>query len=74
MPEDVSVICYETVDWEVEKFVPSITAIEFRLEDLVVAGVRMVRELLDGKEVLHPNFTVSPAFTKRGTVCPPKSF
>ncbi len=74
VPEDVSVICYETVDWEVEKFVPSITAIEFRLEDLVVAGVRMVRELLDGKEVLHPNFTVSPAFTKRGTVCPPKSF
>lgn len=74
VPEDVSIICYETVDWEVEKFVPPITAIEFRLEDLVVSGIRIVRERMEGKEVLRPNDTVSPAFTKRGTVCPPKAF
>ena len=73
VPEELSVICFETVDWEAEKFVPPITAIEFRLEDLVVSGVRMVRELMEGKEVLRPHYTVSPAFTKRGTVSPPST-
>lgn len=73
VPEDVSIICYETADWEAEKFVPPITAIERRLEDLIVAGIRMVRELMEGKEVLHSNYTVSPVFAKRGTVCPPST-
>lgn len=72
VPEDVSIICFETVDWEVERFFPPITAVERNLEDLVSAGIRMVRELMSGREPQRPQLFVPQIFTKRGTVAAPK--
>ncbi len=72
VPEDVSIICSETVDWEVEKFLPPITAIEHNFSELVAAGIRMVRELMEARKPAGNITTVSADFTKRETVCPPK--
>ena len=73
VPEDVSIICLETVDWEAEKFEPPITAVERRAAELIATGIRMVRELMDGRELRDASTLIQPAFTKRGTVCPPKN-
>ena len=73
VPEDVSIICHETVDWEVEKFSPAITAIERKYDELIAAGVQMIRDLMDGKTVLRPHTLIVPAFSKRRTVCPPQA-
>jgi len=72
VPEDLSIICHETVDWEAEAFSPPISAIERKYDDLIAAGVKMVRELMDGQEIRCPNTLILPSFTKRGTVCPPE--
>jgi|GEM_PF-989882 len=72
IPEDVSIICHETVDWEAEKFSPPISAVERKYDDLIAAGVKMVRELMDGQEIRCPHTLIPPSFTKRGTVCPPR--
>lgn len=73
IPEDLSIICYETLDWEAEKFSPPITAIERKYDGLVATGVQMVRELMDGKEISRPHATIQPEFIKRETVRPPKT-
>jgi len=68
VPEDVSVICIETVDWEVEKFYPPVTAVEHRFNDIVVAGIEMLGDLMNSREIQQPNRTILPLFTKRSTV------
>lgn len=73
VPEDVSIICHETVDWEVKKFSPAITAIERKYDELIAAGVQMIRDLMDGKAVLRPHTLIVPAFSKRRTVRPPRA-
>ncbi len=73
VPEDVSIICIETVDWEAEKFYPPITAIEHHFHDMVATGVKMLCDLMSGKKVDRPNQTVLPVFTKRETVAPYRS-
>lgn len=73
VPEDVSIICYETLDWEAEKFSPAITAIERKYDGLIAAGVQKIRELMAGKTVLHPHTLIVPTFSKRWTVCPARA-
>ncbi len=68
VPEDLSLICFETVDWEAEKFYPPITAVENRFDDMIVSGVKMLCDLIDGKSIENPHQKIYPRFTKRETV------
>jgi len=68
VPDDVSIICFETVDWEVEKFHPPVTALEHRFNDIIVTGIEMLGDLMNGRKIQSSNRTILPLFTKRNTV------
>ncbi len=70
VPEDISIVCFWTSDWEAEKYFPAITAIENRNDEVIAPAVSMLKDLVDGREVHRKNILVQAGFTKRDTVAP----
>ncbi len=68
IPVDLSVITFGTCDWEAEKFVPRLTAIEHNYNEIAERAVDMLRELMKTGRVRESQILVPEHFTIRDTV------
>ncbi len=68
IPEDLSIVCFATSDWEVRKFIPQITAVEHDFAMIAEGAVAMLRELMAAGSVREPHVTIPERFTIRDTV------
>ncbi|MDD3153700.1 MAG: LacI family DNA-binding transcriptional regulator [Victivallaceae bacterium] len=65
VPEDLSVIAYETADWEAREFSPALTAIEYDYVPLIEHSLAMLRTLVADEPLSDRQLFFDPVFTVR---------
>ncbi len=71
VPEDISVVSYEVMDWETEDFFLPITAVEHDFSQLARLAIGLLRERMSGVPVTEQNLLLPERFTVRKTASAP---
>lgn len=68
VPEDVSFVSIATEDWETERAIPRLTAVEANHARLAEEAVSMLRELMETGNVRRPRVLIPEKFSIRDSV------